>query len=158
MACHVIGGPCVKVTPIKMLDVIVRSSKERLRVRLFEVHAVRRYRERTYTRHRECGLHVVPISLVEVCLRFLGLAAILCPMPKATSVEALAIVVIVASILGVERTSLLLARTTGATSSIAIGLGWLGAPLAVAPLLHPSKPLLLGEVELAVGQQQLIWG
>ena len=76
-------------------------------------------------------------------------------MPKMTGVEAHVLVVVVASILSVERTSLLLARTRGVTSSTATGLGRLGAPLAVTSLLDPSEPLLLGEVELAVGEQRL---
>jgi hypothetical protein len=121
------------------------------------VHTLRHHRERANMRHKECGLLVVPISLGEVCLRLLGLAEILCPMPKTTVVESPILVVVIASIIGVGAQACFL-RGVGATSSTATGLGRLGAPLAVVPLLHPSEPLLLGEVELAAGQQRLIWG
>jgi len=87
---------------IKMLDVVVRSSKEHLRARLFEVHALWVQQEHANICHKKCRLFVFPINLGEVCMRLLGLAAILCPMPKATAVEAPLLVVIIASILGVR--------------------------------------------------------
>jgi hypothetical protein len=47
---------------IKMLDVVVRSSKEHLRARLFEVHTLRGHQEHTNMCHKKCGLLVIPIS------------------------------------------------------------------------------------------------